>query len=142
METAELDTAQEKGSPNGHDDTWQSFDDDDALLQHIISSEPSEELVDVAEWNVKLLCRTLDAAGRIAVEAKSYDKETKTTDYRRAFDTVVIHGCYNPQTAKPFFKEKHSSFLLAHGGPTVRLAMTILRISRMLPEDANRAKKN
>lgn len=142
-ETTELDTKQEETpSPNGHDETWKTFDSDDALLQHILSSAPSDELVDIPEWGVQLLCKGLDVQGRLAVEAKAWDKKEKTTDYRRAFDVAVIHGCYNPQTRKPFFKEEHSAFLLANGGPTARLAMVILRLSRILPGDAENAKKN
>lgn len=137
--TAELDTKQEEApSKNG----WQSFDDDATLLKHILSKESAEELIEVPEWNVKLLCKTLDARGRMAVEAKAYDKATKTTDYRRAFDLVVIYGCFNPISGKRFFEEKHAAFLQANGGPTVRLAAPILRLSRMLADDAENAKKN
>ena len=141
-ETAELDTTQETPAPNGHDEKWLSFDDNASLLKHIISKEPTEEIVPVPEWNVKILCKMLDARGRLAVETKAWDKDTKTSDYRRALDLAVVYGCYNPKTGERCFKEEHAPFLLKHGGPTARLAMTVLRLSQMFAADVEDAKKN
>ncbi len=142
IDTTELDTKQDAVSPNGHDSTWLSFDDNAAMLKHILSKELGEEIVDVPEWGVRILCKTLDAQGRIAVEAKAYDKDTKTTDYRRALDLVVVYGCHNPKTDLRCFKEEHAPFLMKNGGPTSRLALTVLRLSQMLAADAANAKKN
>lgn len=144
METAELDTAQEAVSSNGHDDTWQSFDDDDALLRHILSKKPAEKIVPIPEWGTEVLCRALNIEGRLEVNAKAYDKDTKTTDFRRAFYLVVLHGTYNPVTNRLFFKKEHENALMREGdgGPIQTLAMTILRLSRMISTDAEDAKKN
>jgi hypothetical protein len=140
--TAELNTTQETAAPNGHDETWQTFDDDNALWQHIAAKEAPQEVVEIAEWNVKILCKMLDADGRVRVEGKAYDKKLKNTDYRRALDLLVIYGCYNPTTGKRCFKEDHGSELLKHGGPTAILATTVLRLSGMLAADVEHAKKN
>lgn len=142
VETTELDTKQETPGANGHDDTWLTFDDNAALLRHVLSKEPTEELVDVPEWGVRILCKMLDARGRLAVEQKAWDNSTKTSDYRRALDLAVVYGCYNPKTDKLCFKEEHAPFLLKHGGPTARLAMTVLRLSQMFATDVENAKKN
>lgn len=143
-ETKELDAKQEaeEASRNGHDETWQTFDDESALWQHITATEPPEKLVEVPEWKVKILCKMLDADGRIKVEGKAYDKKLKNTDYRRALDLLVIYGCYNPTTGKRCFKEEHSAELLKHGGPVAILATTVLRLSGMLTNDVEQAKKN
>lgn len=141
-ETAELDTKQEAPSPNGHDEAWQTFDDDNALWQHISAKEAPEEVVEVREWNVKILCKMLDAEGRVRVEGKAWDKNLKNSDYRRALDLLVVYGCYNPTTGKRCFKEEHSAELLKRGGPTALLASTVLRLSGMLSSDMEQAKKN
>lgn len=142
VETAELDTKQESVSPNGHDATWQSFEDDQAFLAHILSKKPAEELVEVPEWDVKILCRALNAEHRLKVQMAAYDTKTKLSDYRKHFPLVTMGGAVNPVTGKLAFTEAHRDFLEQHGGVVERLAVTILRLSRMLADDAERAKKN
>jgi hypothetical protein len=156
-ETAELDTTQEAPSPNGHDDTWQTFDDDGAFLQHILSKKPAEQIVDVPEWNVRVLCRALNAEHRIEVETRAFNKETKLTNYVSVSHLVLMYGCYNPTTGNPVFyspddneaqvKQKEATMKTVlmrqqDGGAIERLALTILHLSRMIAEDAERAKKN
>jgi hypothetical protein len=144
-ETAELDTTQEAPSPNGHDTTWQTFTDDNALLQHILSKKPAEEEVEVPEWNVKILCRALNGEGRIAVEGQAYDATTKTTNYSRVAHLVVLYGCFNPTTGNRVFSDAHKSALKEQqsGGAIVRLFLTIMRLSGMLGSgDIENAKKN
>lgn len=144
METAELDTTQEEASPNGHDDTWQSFENDLDFVQHILSKKPAERLVEVPEWNVKILCKALNADHRIKVQMEAYDEKSKRTDFRTVFHLVVMGGCYNPNSGNLVFSEKHRTALMQQqdGGAVERLAITILRLSRMLPEDTENAKKN
>lgn len=142
--TTELDTTQETPSTNGHDEHWQTFDDDQAFLQHILSQRPAEKLVEVPEWEVRILCRALSAESRIEVQTRAYDERTKTTDFRRVFHLVVIGGCYNPATGGRVFSEKHKAALMqvADGSAVERLAITVLQLSRMLPHEQERAKKN
>jgi hypothetical protein len=56
---------------------------------------------------------------------------------------VVMNGCYNPTTDKQTFSAKHKDLLMRtmDGGPIELLALTILRLSKMLPEDTENAKK-
>jgi hypothetical protein len=153
----ELDTTQEKASPNGHDDTWQSFDSDVALLQHILSKKPAERVVDVPEWNVRVLCRALTAEHRIDVETRAYNAETKRTNYSVVSHLILMYGCYNPSTGNPVFyglddseavrKQKEATMKTVlmreqDGGAIERLSFAILRLSRMLFNDAENAKKN
>lgn len=141
--TVELDTKQEESaSPNGHDATWKSFDDDQTFLQHILSKKPAEELIEVPEWEVKILCRALNAEHRVKVQMAAYDAKTKLSDYRKCFTLVAMGGSYNPVTGNRAFSEKDRDFLEQHGGVVEKLAVTILRLSRMLADDAERAKKN
>jgi hypothetical protein len=142
METVELDTTKQAPSPNGHDATWQTFDNDQAFLQHILSIKPAEELVEVPEWNAKVLCRALYASERIEINALAYNKETKTTNYGKFSHLVVLYGCCNPVTRNRIFKEEHKQALETQGGAIQRLAITILHLSRMLAIDADNAKKN
>ena len=141
-ETAELDTTQETPSPNGHE--WQTFDKDDALLQHISSREPLEELVEVPEWNVKILCKALDAEGRIVVEGQAYNAQTKRTNYSKVAHLFVLYGCYNPTTGNRVFSEAHKDMLKEprNGGAVARLFITVVRLSGMLAGDVEHAKKN
>jgi hypothetical protein len=143
-ETVEFDTKQEPASPNGHDDAWQTFDTDDALLAHITSKEPAEELIEVPEWGVKVLCKALDAEGRIMVDTQAYNTETKRTNYSKVPHVIVMYGCYNPKTGNRVFSEGHENVLKEprHGGAVYRLAATILRLSGMVSNDVENAKKN
>lgn len=120
---------------------WQSFSDDQALLKHIRSKKPAEELVDVPEWDTQLLCRALNGPGYVEVEMKAYSEELKNTDYRRVFPLVVLYGARNPATGNLFFRTVQDVEEL-DGPPVARLAMKILRLSRMLASDAERTKKN
>lgn len=142
-ETVELDTTKEVASPNGHDDTWQSFDDDNAFLQHILSQKPAEMLVEVPEWHAKVLCRALYADERIDIETQAYDKATKTTNFIKVSYLIVLYGCCNPSTGNRIFREEHKQALTTQdGGAIERLAITILRLSRMIASDGDNAKKN
>jgi hypothetical protein len=123
--------------------TSQTFNDNE-LLEHILSRKPAEKLVDIPEWEVEILCRALNARNRLEVEAKAYDTTEKTSDLKRSFYLVVMYGCYNPSTGNLFFKQQHEKALMEQqdGGPVEQLALAILRLSRMLPGDAENAKKN
>lgn len=144
METTELDTKTETVSANGHDDTWKVFDDDQAFLSHILSRKPAEELVDVPEWEVKILCRALNAEKRIEAQIAAYDEKTKRVDYRSVFHLIVMAGCFNPTTGRKVFTSSHRDALMREqdGGVIERLGLTILRLSGMLLGDSERAKKN
>lgn len=144
METAELDTKQEEApSLNGHDNHFLSFESDDAFLQHILSKKPAEELVEVPEWNVKVLCKALYAEARIEVQSKAFDAKTGLTNYAPYAHLVALYGSYNPTTGKQAFSKEHEAMLKdpKHGGAVVRLAFTILRLSGMLFNDVEAAKK-
>jgi hypothetical protein len=142
--TTTLDTTQEEqASPNGHTAVWQSFDDQ-GLLQHLLGLKPAEKLEDVPEWNVQILCRELDAESRVNVQVAAYDEGTKRTDFRRVFHLIVLAGCYNPATGNRVFGEKHRDALMHQipGSPVDRLALTILRLSHLLADATEDAKKN
>lgn len=142
METAELDTKQDAPSLNGHDNHFLSFESDDAFLQHILSKKPAEELVEVPEWNVKILCRALGAKDRFEIQAMSSNEETKRYDYLPHLHLVVIAGCYNPVTGGKAFNDSHKDVLRQADGEVIaRLALTILRLSHMLGNDVEQAKK-
>ena|SRR5579875_180961 len=127
------------------DATFLTFDDDQALLAHILGITPAEELVDVPEWNVQILCRALSAEDRMAVQIAAYDEKTKRSDYRKseALPLIVIGGCYNPATGKHVFTDSHRKALLheQNGAAIERLWITILRLSGMIP-GATDTKKN
>ena len=156
-ETAELDTTQETPVPNGHDDTWLTFDDDGAFLQHISSQKPAEEIVDVPEWRVRVLCKALNAEHRIEIETLAYNAKTQKTNFFAHSHIILMYGCYNPSTGNPVFykpdddegtrkqKEATMKTLLMRkqdGGAIERLSIIILSLSRMLPNDVDRTKKN
>lgn len=142
-ETVELDTTKEtEVSPNGHDSQWKVFDDDQAFLSHILSKKPAEKLVEIPEWDVKVLCRAVNVADRIAIEKLCYDTETERTDYRKDFYAVVMAGCFNPVTGKKIFTESSRKTLMRNSGPIVRLAMAVLRLSGMLLSEQENARKN
>lgn len=123
---------------------FQTFEDNDALLQHLLSQEPDEKLVDVPEWKTQILCRALNAEDRIKVEMAAYDDTDKSTDYRRCFYLIVSKGCYNPANGTPFFKPEHEEIFMKKkdGGPIGRLALAVLRLSRMLASGREDVKKN
>lgn len=143
-ETTELDISQEEISSNGHDATWQTFDDDQAFLNHVLSRKPAEKLVDMPEWDVQVLCRALSTQDRVEVQMAATDEKTKRYDLRKVFHLVVMYGCYNPTTGHRIFKESHKQALMREqdGVAIERLAITILRLSRLLAESAEDIKKN
>lgn len=142
--TTELDTSKEKVSPNGHDEHWREFTDDMALLNFILGKKPAEELMPVDEWGVKILCRALNAESRIKIQIAAYNEETKRTDYRTVFPTIILAGCYNPKTGGKIFTESSLDKLMREqdGAPIERLGLAILRLSGMLSTDGERARKN
>ena len=139
----EITTVEQVASQNGHAASH-TFDDDSALLAHILSKKPAEKLVDVPEWETSILCRALSAETRITAQVQAWDEKTKRTDFRRVFPIIVIGGCYNPKTGHRVFTEAHKDTLMnrTDGGAIERLALVILRLSRMLADDAESAKKN
>lgn len=142
--TVELDTKQEEApSQNGHDEKWQTFASDEAFLQHITSKAPAEEVVEVPEWNVKVLCKALGAAERIEVQSLAFDAKTGRTNYAPHTPLITLYGAYNPTTGKRAFSDAHKDMLKdpRHGGAVVRLAFVILRLSGMLFNDVEAAKK-
>lgn len=138
-ETAELDTKKEEApSPNG-------FESDEAFLQHIISKEPAEDIVEVPEWGVKVLCKALYADARIEVQSLAHDSATSRMNYAPHVHLIVLYGAYNPATGNRTFSDAHKEMLQdpRHAGAVVRLASVILRISGMLlGNDVENAKKN
>lgn len=138
------ETIEQVAPSNGHDATFQTFDDDQAFLAHVLAKKPPERIVEVPEWDVKILCRALTAEARINAQIQAYDEKSKRTDFRRVFPLIVIGGCYNPTTGHRIFTENHKDILMRHqdGGIIERLAFAILRLSRMLADDAESAKKN
>jgi hypothetical protein len=140
-ETTELDTKKEDVSLNG---ARKSFDDDQALLKYISSKKPAEELVDIPEWDVELLCKALNSDMRIKVQIAAQDAKTETVDYRRVFVMIVIAGCYNPSTKKHVFTESSRAMLAQEqdGAAVEHLALVILRLSCMLKKESEQIKKN
>lgn len=145
MDIEILDTTQEeKPSPNGKtDEQWLELDDF-AFIKQIDSVEPVEELVEVPEWKMKVLCKALAAPERFAIHGKAYDPETKITDYKKALFEVLLAGCFNPTTGHKAFRESHRQMLMRpqHGAAVERLYLTIMRISRMFVSQQESAKKN
>lgn len=139
-ETEILDITKEAASTNGH----MRFDDDMAFLKHITSKKPAEELIDVPEWSVQILCKALTAESRIEIQIAGYDDKQKRTDYRRVFHMIVMAGCYNPTTGHRIFTASHKDVIMREldGAVVERLALAILRLSGMLASDAERTKKN
>jgi hypothetical protein len=124
-------------------DSFFESDDDAAFLNNILSKKPAEKLVDVPEWNTKILCKALNAADRMKIQLAAFDEKNKTTDWRNTFHLVMMCGCYNPKTERRIFNEKHKDILMRQqDGATIELlAFTILRLSRMVAADSDNAKK-
>ena len=77
----------------------------------------------------------------------AWDAETKMTDFRKpeVFAEIVLTGCYNPKTNGHFFTESRRKALMSeskYGRVVELLALTVLRISGMITNDADRTKKN
>jgi len=142
--TAELDTTTEDApSPNGHNDTYLDLDDD-AFLAHILAQKPAEEIIEVPEWRVNVLCRALNAKSRVEIQMLSYDEASKKTDYRRAIYEVIMAGSFNPKTGHRAFVEKHRNTIMQaqDGRPAERLFVTIMRLSGLFASDQEKTRKN
>src|SRR5487761_987522 len=111
MKTAELDAAEVAvSSPAAND--YLEFDDDQAFLTHIVSQRPPEEVVVIPEWNIKILCKALNAKSRLEAQIAAYDEQSKKTDYRRAIYEVIMAGCFNPKTGHKAFRESHRAVIM------------------------------
>ena len=143
MKTAELDAAEVAvSSPAAND--YLEFDDDQAFLTHIVSQRPPEEVVVIPEWNIKILCKALNAKSRLEAQIAAYDEQSKKTDYRRAIYEVIMAGCFNPKTGHKAFRESHRAVIMQDqdGRAAEKLFMTIMRLSGMFASDAEKTKKN
>lgn len=147
--TAELDSKQEdQPSPNGKVENattdWLELDDF-AFIQQISAVEPVEELVEVPEWKMKVLCKALPATERFAIHGLAYDSQTRITDYKKAMFEILLACCFNPKTGHKAFRESHRNMLMhdpRHGVAVERLYLTIMRISRMFFSMQESTKKN
>lgn len=144
--TTELDTTkEEQPGANGHSEEWLEFDDELTLFNHLSTQKPVEELVEVPEWRMRVLCKALNATDRFAIHAIAYNAETRITDYKKAMFEVLLAGCYNPKTGHKAFRESHRNMLMKepqHGAAVERLYMTIMRISKMFVSQQETARKN
>jgi len=139
----EATSTQEVTSPS---EEINQFDDEMSFLNHIFTQAPKEEIVTVPDWgNVQVLCQALNAEDRIRCQLAAYDKDSKTTDYRRAVYEVVMSGSYNPKTRKRIFTAAHRQRIMQdprNGAAVEHLFMVILRLSSMLATDQEKARKN
>lgn len=128
---------------NGHIE-WKTFNDDQALLQYILTKKPAEELIEIPEWGIKILCKAMNAETRIKIQIAAYDEKTKRTDYRNVFAMIVMAGCFNPATNHKIFTESHKDVLMKQqdGAVVEKLSLAILRLSGMLSSDSERTRKN
>lgn len=120
--------------------TFQSFDSDDAFIGHLLSQKPPEELVEVPEWQVTVLCKSLDAATHYAIQQKALDEKSRKYDYSKVLYEFLMAGCYNPVTGGKIFSESQRAKVMRHSAAVQRLAGTVLRLSSGVQQDS--IKKN
>ena len=118
--------------------------DDYSLYQAILNKKPPEQLLDIPEWGVQILCKALPAAHRVRLQIVALDKATQTINYSKHFYEIVCHGCRNPETGQPIFKPEQESLFMESGDidsvPIEKLALTVLRLSRLISgEDVKNA---
>ena len=110
--------------------------DDYSLYQAILNKKPPEQLVDLPEWGVQILCKALPAAHRVRIQLAALDQVTQIIDYSKHFYEVVCHGCYNPETGSPVFKPEQEKLFMEsgdiNGTPIESLALTVLRLSKLI----------
>lgn len=117
--------------------------DDYSLYQAILNKKPPEQLVDIPEWGVQILCKALPAAHRIRLQIVSLDQTSQMYDYSKHFFQIVCYGCYNPETGKSIFKPEQESLFMESGDidgtPLEVLALTVLRLSKLIkgPNEKN-----
>jgi hypothetical protein len=113
--------------------------DDYSLYQAILNKKPPEQVVDVPEWGVQILCKALPAARRVSLQLKCLNQETNKIDYFQHFYEVVCHGCRNPETGNLIFKPEQESLYMESGDidgtPIERLALKVLRLSKLIDGD-------
>lgn len=112
--------------------------DDYSLSQAIMNSKPPEKVVDVPEWNTKILCKALPAAPKVRIQLKALDRAANTYNYSEHFFEIVCHGCFNPDTGNSAFKPEQEKLIMESGkidsSPVVPLAMTVLTLSNLIGE--------
>lgn len=103
----------------------------------------AEEVVEVEEWDVEVLLRAFSARQRATYLAMRQDN-TNAEFYQRTYWDTVQQCCCHPITRKQIFKAAdRDSFMDEKDGAVVeRLAMLILKLSKITNNDASQAKKN
>ena len=118
--------------------------DDYSLYQAIMNKKPPEQLLDLPEWGVQILCKALPAAHRVRIQLEALDQEKQIYDYSEHFYDAACHGCYNPETGNLIFKPEQESLFMTSGDidgtPIEQLGLTVLSLSKLIKVKGEAAK--
>jgi hypothetical protein len=110
----------------------------DKILQ---AKDITSEKMKVPEWGVTIEIRSMNGTQRAKLMRDAYDPNTEQVDWDYA--SLVIAAAYDPKTEEPIFsQEDHSALNEKHGGVLERIAMVVLRLSGLVGDALDEAKKN
>lgn len=78
------------------------------------------EIVDVPEWDVKILVISPTVGARAALLEQFPATEGEGVDFESLFTSVLIATCHDPETREPAFTDADTEMLLGKNGAVVQ----------------------
>ncbi len=101
-----------------------------------------EELVEIPEWNCKVLVRGLTGRQRAIFLQNSIDPKGKL-DMQKAYPDLVILSARDPETGEPIFGAGDADAVIEKSGAALeRIAQATMRLSGLGPDTVEKAGKN
>ena len=106
------------------------------------ASDIQEEIIEVKEWDVKVLIKGMTGTERASMLKKSTDKDGNT-DLHSIFPHLVITCAHDPETSKKIFTNADKDMLNNKSASAVeKIAKKALELSGLGEEAQDKAKKS
>lgn len=102
-----------------------------------------EEMVEVPEWDVKIMVRGMTGKGRANFLRRSTDPVTGNIQYENFYPELVIACSFDPETGEQIFDPADRDMLNSKSGMALgRVADVAQRLSGLGGDDIEEAKKD
>ncbi|WP_202078276.1 hypothetical protein [Caldalkalibacillus salinus] len=113
------------------------------LREQILATQDiKEEVVDIPEWETKVLVKGLNGAKRARLLQNNIDKQGNI-NFERMYPELLILTVHDPQSKEPVFQPEDRDALNAkNGGIIEKLVQTAMRLSGLESQAVENAVKN